>query len=159
MAADASNAGLTSSDAASHREQCYRSLYIATVFLTSIPVALVAPGIAPFMWLALFFDPAARFALAALGDEGDRLALAGAADGEAAVGAGGLAAVGAGQTGAARGAAREGAGALPLPAVHHLSRLGAGDGGGAQGFGVGRVGDAAPGAGPDRGRWRNARFV
>jgi hypothetical protein len=61
-AADARNAGLTRIDAASHHEQRYRSLYIAAVFLASIPVALVAPGIAPFMWLALFFDPATRLA-------------------------------------------------------------------------------------------------
>jgi uncharacterized membrane protein len=64
MAADARGAGLTSIDAAAHHEQRYRSLYIAAVFLASIPVAFVAPGIAPFMWLALFFDPAARFARA-----------------------------------------------------------------------------------------------
>lgn len=62
MAADARSAGLTSIDAAAHHEQRWRSLYIAAVFLASIPVALVAPGIAPFMWLALFLDPAARFA-------------------------------------------------------------------------------------------------
>ena len=64
MAADARGAGLTSIDAASHHEQRYRSLYIAAVFLVSIPVAFVAPGIATLMWLALFFDPAARFARA-----------------------------------------------------------------------------------------------
>jgi uncharacterized membrane protein len=64
MEADARNAGLTSIDAASHHEQRWRSLYIAAVFLASIPVAVVAPGIAPFMWLALFFDPAKRFAAA-----------------------------------------------------------------------------------------------
>jgi uncharacterized membrane protein len=64
MAADARGGGLTSIDAASHHEQRYRSLYIAAVFLASIPVAFVAPGIAPFMWLALFFDPASRFARA-----------------------------------------------------------------------------------------------
>jgi len=64
MAADARGAGLTSIDAGTHREQRYRSLYIAAVFLASIPVAFVAPGVAPFMWLALFFDPAARFAAA-----------------------------------------------------------------------------------------------
>jgi uncharacterized membrane protein len=64
MAVDSRRAGLTSIDAAAHHEQRYRSLYIATVFLASIPVALVAPGIAPFMWLALFFDPAKRFAAA-----------------------------------------------------------------------------------------------
>ena len=62
MAADARGAGLTKVDAAAHQEQRYRALYIAAVFLASIPVAVVAPGIAPFMWLALFFDPASRFA-------------------------------------------------------------------------------------------------
>jgi hypothetical protein len=62
MAADAHKAGLTSTSPASHREQRLRSLYIATVFLASIPVAFLAPGVAPFMWLALFFDPASRFA-------------------------------------------------------------------------------------------------
>jgi uncharacterized membrane protein len=62
MAADARGAGLTSIAPAAHHEQRWRSLYIATVFIASIPVALVAPSLAPFMWLALFFDPAARFA-------------------------------------------------------------------------------------------------
>lgn len=62
MAASARRADLTSTDPASHREQHYRALYIAGVFLASIPVALVAPGIAPLMWLALFFDPASRYA-------------------------------------------------------------------------------------------------
>jgi uncharacterized membrane protein len=64
MAADARGAGLTSITAGAHREQRLRSLYIAMVFLASIPVAFLAPGIAPFMWLALFFDPASRFAAA-----------------------------------------------------------------------------------------------
>jgi hypothetical protein len=32
------------------------------VFMASVPIAFVTPGLAPFMWLALFFDPAARFA-------------------------------------------------------------------------------------------------
>ncbi len=64
MVADARNAGLTSIDAATHHEQRNRSLYIAAVFLVSIPVAFVAPGIATLMWLALFLDPAARFARA-----------------------------------------------------------------------------------------------
>jgi TMEM175 potassium channel family protein len=61
MVGDARRGGLTSMDAAAHREHRYRSIYISTVFLASIPVAFLAPGIAPFMWLALFFDPAARF--------------------------------------------------------------------------------------------------
>ncbi|MGC1166325.1 MAG: TMEM175 family protein [Solirubrobacterales bacterium] len=64
MAADARNAGLTSIPISSHQEQRYRALYIAAVFLASIPVAFIAPGVAPFMWLALFFDPARRFAAA-----------------------------------------------------------------------------------------------
>jgi uncharacterized membrane protein len=64
MAADARGAGLTSTTPSSHNEQRWRSTYIATVFLASIPVAFVAPSFAPFMWLALFFDPASRFAAA-----------------------------------------------------------------------------------------------
>jgi uncharacterized membrane protein len=64
MAADARRAGLVETSAGAHREQRYRSLFIATVFLLSIPVAFVAPGLAPFVWLALFFDPAGRFAAA-----------------------------------------------------------------------------------------------
>jgi uncharacterized membrane protein len=64
MVAYARREGLTSINLASHHEQRYRSLYIASVFLASIPVAYVAPSIAPLMWLALFFDPAARFAAA-----------------------------------------------------------------------------------------------
>jgi hypothetical protein len=62
MAADARRAGLTSTDAATHRESRIRSLYIASVFLLSIPVAFVAPGAAPFVWLALFLDPSSRLA-------------------------------------------------------------------------------------------------
>jgi TMEM175 potassium channel family protein len=64
MAADARRAGLTSIHLAAHAEQRYRSLYISAVFVLSIPVAFVAPNIAPYMWLALFFDPAGRFAAA-----------------------------------------------------------------------------------------------
>jgi uncharacterized membrane protein len=67
MSADARRAGLTSIDLAAHGEQRWRSIYIAGVFLLSIPVAVVAPNIAPYMWLALFFDPAARFAAAPAG--------------------------------------------------------------------------------------------
>jgi uncharacterized membrane protein len=67
MSADARRAGLTSIDLASHGEQRWRSLYIAGIFLLSIPVAFVAPNIAPYMWLALFFDPAARYAAAPAG--------------------------------------------------------------------------------------------
>jgi uncharacterized membrane protein len=60
MTADAHRAGLTSADASRQRESRIRSTYIAAVFLLSIPVAIVAPGIAPFMWLILFFDPTDR---------------------------------------------------------------------------------------------------
>lgn len=67
MAADARRAGLTSIDAATHRESRIRSLYIASVFLLSIPVAFVAPGAAPFLWLVLFFDPSSRIASRAIG--------------------------------------------------------------------------------------------
>jgi len=62
MAADARRAGLTKVAPAQHVEQRYRSLYIVAVFICSIPVAFVFPGVAPFMWLALFLDPAGRFA-------------------------------------------------------------------------------------------------
>jgi uncharacterized membrane protein len=72
MAADARAGGLTSIDAAADREQRYRSLYIAAVFLASIPIAFLAPSIAPFMWLALFFDPAARFASGSTGQNVER---------------------------------------------------------------------------------------
>ncbi|HEX5928467.1 MAG TPA: TMEM175 family protein [Solirubrobacterales bacterium] len=64
MQASAREAGLTAIDAATHRESRWRALYISGVFLASIPVALLAPGIAALLWLALFFDPAARFASA-----------------------------------------------------------------------------------------------
>jgi uncharacterized membrane protein len=64
MAADAHRADLVDTSAAAHREQRYRSFFIAVVFLVSIPVAFVAPGLAAFVWLALFFDPAGRFAAA-----------------------------------------------------------------------------------------------
>ena len=64
MAADARRAGLVETSAGAHREQRFRSLFIASVFLVSIPVALVAPGLAAFVWFALFFDPAGRLAAA-----------------------------------------------------------------------------------------------
>jgi TMEM175 potassium channel family protein len=62
MMADAHRAGLISTDVTEHRESRIRSLYIAFVFLLSIPVAFVAPGVAPLLWLALFLDPSARLA-------------------------------------------------------------------------------------------------
>ncbi len=60
MAADARRAGLTSIDDAAHRESRLRSMYIGGIFLISIPVAFVVPGITTLLWIALFFDPAGR---------------------------------------------------------------------------------------------------
>jgi uncharacterized membrane protein len=37
-------------------------LWACAVFLASIPVAAIDPHIAPFMWIALFFDPSERLA-------------------------------------------------------------------------------------------------
>jgi uncharacterized membrane protein len=56
MEADARRAGLAEIDAVSGREGHVRSLYISAVFLLSIPVAFLAPSIAPLLWLVLFFD-------------------------------------------------------------------------------------------------------
>ena len=60
MAADSRRAGLSQMSAAETREGRRRSLIVAAVFLASIPVALVDPQIAPFLWLALFFDSVGR---------------------------------------------------------------------------------------------------
>lgn len=57
MAADAQLAGLTSTDSASQRVGWITSVYIAAVFLLSIPVAFLAPTLAQLMWLILFFNP------------------------------------------------------------------------------------------------------
>jgi uncharacterized membrane protein len=61
MAADAHRAGLTSLRPEDEREFRYRSLFVALVFLVSIPIALVLPNYAPLFWLALFLDPVERF--------------------------------------------------------------------------------------------------
>jgi len=57
----AQGAGLTLAKAESRRASIVRAGYIAAVFLLSIPVAFVAPGWAPVLWLALFYDPADRY--------------------------------------------------------------------------------------------------
>ena len=57
MTADAQLAGLTTTDAAARRVGWITSLYVAGVFLLSIPVALLAPNVAQLMWLILFFNP------------------------------------------------------------------------------------------------------
>jgi uncharacterized membrane protein len=58
MMSDAHRAGLTNVDDATYAKQRLRGFYTSAVFLLSIPVAFVSTGIAPLMWIALFFDPA-----------------------------------------------------------------------------------------------------
>lgn len=60
MFADARRAGLSKMPAREAREGRRRALVISGVFLASVPVALVAPGVAPLLWLALFLDPVGR---------------------------------------------------------------------------------------------------
>ncbi|HSS32506.1 MAG TPA: TMEM175 family protein [Solirubrobacterales bacterium] len=60
MSSRARRAGLTSGDIEDDREAKLRAGFIATVFLLSIPVAVVAPNYAPLLWLALFLDPTER---------------------------------------------------------------------------------------------------
>jgi uncharacterized membrane protein len=67
MNAYARGMGFTTIDDAAHRENSFRALFIAGVFLISIPVAFVAPSVAPFLWLTLFLDPASRIAAYASG--------------------------------------------------------------------------------------------
>jgi uncharacterized membrane protein len=59
---DARTAGLTTIDPEMARENMIRSLFIAAVFLGSIVIALVAPKVAPFIWLLLFFEGRAHWA-------------------------------------------------------------------------------------------------
>ncbi len=56
----ARRAELSKMSAVEARRGNERALIIAAVFLGSIPVALVAPGFAPFLWLALFLEPLGR---------------------------------------------------------------------------------------------------
>jgi TMEM175 potassium channel family protein len=60
MAADARRNGLSQMREEEALEGQRHALFVAAVFLASIPVALVAPGVASFLWLALFFDPLGR---------------------------------------------------------------------------------------------------
>jgi uncharacterized membrane protein len=73
MSADARRRGLTSTDDRTHRENRVRSVYIAGIFVLSIPLAYLAPAIAPYFWLVLFIDPSRRLARrpSAAKDEGD----------------------------------------------------------------------------------------
>ena len=63
----ARGAGFMKIDDATHRENSVRAIYIAAVFLLSIPLAFVAPSFAPLLWLTLFLDPASRLADRAVG--------------------------------------------------------------------------------------------
>jgi uncharacterized membrane protein len=56
MAFDARHSGLAKRDAQTERESLVRSLFIAGVFLLSIVVALFDASIAPYIWIALFFE-------------------------------------------------------------------------------------------------------
>jgi uncharacterized membrane protein len=56
MSSDARRAGLADDDPLKRREFTRRSLFIAGVFLLSIPVALVDAGIAQFVWLLLLIE-------------------------------------------------------------------------------------------------------
>jgi len=62
MSVDARRRGLTKIDDRTHRENQIRGTYIAAIFLLSIPIALVAPSVAPWLWLVLFIDPSSRLA-------------------------------------------------------------------------------------------------
>ncbi len=57
--ADARHAGLARTDPEEAGESVRIALFIAAIFLASIPVAFINPHLAPYMWLALF---AGRFA-------------------------------------------------------------------------------------------------
>jgi uncharacterized membrane protein len=67
MSAHARRRGLTETGDRVHREAQIRSTYIAGIFLLSIPVAFFSPGLATFLWLVLFLDPASRLARRASG--------------------------------------------------------------------------------------------
>lgn len=62
MGIDARRRGLMKIDDRTHRENQIRATYIAGIFLLSIPIALVAPNVAPWLWLVLFVDPSSRLA-------------------------------------------------------------------------------------------------
>lgn len=70
MSVDARRRGLTKIDDRTHRENQIRAAYIAGIFLLSIPVALVAPNVAPWLWLVLFVDPSSRLAGRSLSSAG-----------------------------------------------------------------------------------------
>jgi uncharacterized membrane protein len=62
MAFDAHRHGLTKLGRDEEREFRARAFFVAIVFLVSVPLAFVSPGLAPLFWLMLFLDPLSRFA-------------------------------------------------------------------------------------------------
>jgi uncharacterized membrane protein len=62
MGAHARRGGLMRIDERTHRESQIRSTYIAAIFLLSVPLAFLAPEVAPYLWLVLFVDPSGRLA-------------------------------------------------------------------------------------------------
>jgi len=60
MAADAHRAGLSRMTPEQAREFRVRSFFIAAVFIASIPLAFLDPGLAPLFWLVLMLDPTSR---------------------------------------------------------------------------------------------------
>ncbi|MBS1883397.1 MAG: DUF1211 domain-containing protein [Actinobacteria bacterium] len=56
MAWDARHSGLAKADLQTKRESFVRSMFIAGVFLGSIVIAVFDAGIAPYIWLLLFFE-------------------------------------------------------------------------------------------------------
>lgn len=56
MSSDARRAGLTTIDAATHRENKAHAFFIAAVFLLSVGVAFIDPRVAPYCWLLLFVE-------------------------------------------------------------------------------------------------------
>jgi hypothetical protein len=58
MFADARRAGLSRVSAQEAKEGQRNALVVASVFLVSIPVALLDPHLAPYCWIALFIGPA-----------------------------------------------------------------------------------------------------
>ena len=62
MSAHARRRGLTETGDRTHREGQIRGVYIAGIFLLSIPLAFVSPGLATLLWLVLFVDPSSRLA-------------------------------------------------------------------------------------------------
>jgi uncharacterized membrane protein len=57
MAYDAHRSGLTTMNPSEEREFRGRAFFVAIVFLASVPLAFLSPGLAPLVWLVLFLDP------------------------------------------------------------------------------------------------------